>query len=348
MCQHDSPAHREVVATTRRSLLKAAAVVGGGLTLAGGLNVAGAPAASAGTGATGDRIVVLGTDGGPIVRASRAKPALALVVNQRTYLVDAGLNTATQLVASGLKFAPLGDVFVTHHHLDHTSGLLDVLLHGWAYHDSRLGDVTLWGPPKMSATTAGLNAAFEQEIRLFVAGGFLPEFPQVRARNVEIRPGSTVVRVMEDANVIVDATRVFHGAEVKDAYAYRFTVKQSGKVVVFSGDTAAPDQNLIELAHGCDYLVHEVQDNDNVEVLTQSMPPAQASALREHLLTSHSNVMDVPKVAKAAEAKNLVFCHYTPIPQPASVYLAKAQSVADKIGYRGTITAPVDLDEIAL
>ena len=153
---------------------------------------------------------------------------------------------------------------------------------------------------------------------------------------------------MEDQNVIVHATRVSHGPEVANPYAYRFTIKSSGKKVVFSGDTAAPNANLIALSKDCDVLVHEAQDNDSIATLLQFVPEDQRRALEEHLLVSHSNVTDLPGVAKAAKAKKLVFCHYTPLPLPPSVFLAKARAAASAVGYTGAIVAPADLDTITL
>ncbi|UQS23568.1 MBL fold metallo-hydrolase [Amycolatopsis thermalba] len=325
---------------SRRSALKMSLAAGGAL-LAGSTLTA-APAQAA----TGDRLVMLGVDGGPKVNAGRAKPALALVTGGRTYLVDCGLDTTRQLVAAGLTFASVRNLFVTHHHLDHTSGLPDLVLHGWTNAPTALSDLGLWGPPGMSRKVAGLKTLFGQDVELFETGGGFPEFPRLRARDVSV--GARITHVMEDEHVVVDATRVFHGPEVKNAYAYRFTLKRSGKRVVFSGDTAAPDPNLIELARGCDVLVHEVQDNDQVDAIANTLPPDQGEALRRHLLEAHSNVTDVPAVAKAAGVRTLVFCHYTPVPQPASVYLGKAKAAADAIGYRGTIIAPGDLDVIPL
>jgi ribonuclease BN (tRNA processing enzyme) len=201
----------------------------------------------------------------------------------------------------------------------------------------------------MSRQVNGIQTTFAEEIDLFSAGGGFGTFPALRGHEVAIPPGSRIQRVMEDGNVVVDAVHVFHGPEVRNAYAYRFTIKRTGKIVVFSGDTAAPDANLIALAQGCDVLVHEVQDNDNVEKIAASIPdPQQAAALRKHLLEAHSNVYDVPKVAKEAGAKKLVFCHYTPLPQPPGVYFAKAQSAASSIGYTGTMVAPAELDAIPL
>lgn len=45
-------------------------------------------------------------------------------------------------------------------------------------------------------------------------------------------PLSGAQKVYEDANVIVTATRAYHGKDVPNAYAYRFDIK--------SGEKAAP------------------------------------------------------------------------------------------------------------
>ncbi|WP_246080935.1 MBL fold metallo-hydrolase [Modestobacter altitudinis] len=332
---------------SRRTLLKSAVLAGGTAAVAGAMTRFGTTPAQAGNkDISGDRIVMLGVDGGPVVNPGLAKPAIALVVNDVVYLVDCGLDTARQLVQSGLGFAAVRHAFITHHHFDHTSGLPDLLLHGWVTRPG-LATLDLWGPPDMAAKVDGIEArTFAQDIGLFTTGGGFPPFPPVTAHDVTVAAAASPV--MEDENVTVEATRVFHGAEVPNAYAYRFTVKRTGKVVVFSGDTAAPDQNLIGLAQGCDVLVHECQDNDRVDELAAGLPAAQGAALRQHLYEAHSNVRDLPAVAKAAGAEKLVFCHYTPTPQPPAVYLRKARDAARSIGYRGEIVAPSDLDVIRL
>jgi ribonuclease BN (tRNA processing enzyme) len=300
-----------------------------------------------------DRIVMLGVDGGPRLNPVApgrpwAKPALALVVEGAVYLVDAGYDTARQLVASGLGFGDVGNAFITHHHFDHTSGLPGLVLHGWTA-PRPMPSLQMWGPPTTTATAAGIRTAFAEATALFSTGdGFGPQ-PVLSPTDVVLPGGSGVEQVMEDDRVRVEATRVFHGPEVAHAYAYRFTMKRTGKSVVFSGDTAAPDANLIELARGCDLLVHEVQDNDNVQRIAASFPsPEQGAVLTQHLLEAHSDVRDVPRVAHAAGAGRVVFSHYTPLPQAPETYLAKARPIADEIGYAGEIIAPTELDVIEL
>lgn len=207
--------------------------------------------------------------------------------------------------------------------------------------------LNIWGPPDTAAKLAGIKQSFAQDIALFGVGGGFGPYPTVITTDVTIAYGQ-ITRVMEDDNVVVDATRVFHGSEVT-AYAYRFLIKSTGKVAVFSGDTAAPDQNLIALAQGCDVLVHETQNNLKVDQIAAALPPAQGEPLKKHLYETHSNVVDLPGVAKAAGAKKLVFCHYTPdYTDKPQVYLSQARPAARKVGYRGDIIAPSALDVIRL
>ena len=196
---------------------------------------------------TSDRIVMLGVNGGPVLAPDEAKPALALVVNDAVYLIDCGLDTSRQLLNAKLGFAGIRGIFITHHHLDHTSGLPGLLLHGWTARPP-LPAVDIWGPPGAKQKATNLLAGFEDEIALFQAGGGFGNFTAPAGHDVEVPLDGGIVPVMDDDNVRVDATRVFHGPEVADAYAYRFSIKKTGKVIVFSGDTAAHDVNLAAIA----------------------------------------------------------------------------------------------------
>ncbi|MEV4989012.1 MBL fold metallo-hydrolase [Pseudarthrobacter sp. LMD1-1-1.1] len=294
-----------------------------------------------------DRLVMLGVNGGPVIAPGEAQPALALVVNNAVYLVDCGLDSARQLVHSGLGFGPVRSVFITHHHFDHTSGLPALLLHGWTARPP-LSFLDLWGPPGTKAKARNLLAGFEDDISLYQAGGGFGPFPAVEGHDIELPADGTITPVMEDENVVVAATRVFHGPEVADSYAYRFTIKRTGKVVVFSGDTAAHDANLIALAKDCDVLVHETQDNSAVERIAAGLPGPQAAELTKHLFEAHSSVLELPAIAAAAGAGKLVLSHYTPTVQPPEVWLAMVLPAAEKAGYTGEIVAPAALDVIPL
>jgi ribonuclease BN (tRNA processing enzyme) len=182
-------------------------------------------------------------------------------------------------------------------------------------------------------------------VELFDGGPALRSRYRVHEITLPERGGATV---MEDENLRVSATRVFHGDEVRDAYAYRFDVRRTGKSVVFSGDTAGPNEQLIELAKDADVLIHEVQLNARLDLILDQVEAHRREALRRHLVTTHTDVIDLPRVAQAANVKRLVMCHYVPSFLPPAAFLEAAREAAEAVGYEGEIVAPADLDVIAL
>ncbi len=141
---------------------------------------------------------------------------------------------------------------------------------------------------------------------------------------------------------------MYHGPEVADAYAYRFDIPASGRSVVFSGDTAGPNEALIALARGADVLFHEVQMTSAIDQVLQKAPEAGRAALRAHLLNSHTDVAVVPDVAQRAGVRLLVLCHYTPAIVPIAEFRSAAERAAQKVGFTGRLSAPTELDTIAL
>src|SRR5262249_19772905 len=105
---------------TRRLFLGA----GASLLVAGLARAQDAPPARA-------RLVLLGTAGGPAPKVGRAAPAQAIVVGDRTYLVDCGDGVARQLAQARLPIRELRAVFITHQHSDHNAGYGPLWLLGW-------------------------------------------------------------------------------------------------------------------------------------------------------------------------------------------------------------------------
>jgi ribonuclease BN (tRNA processing enzyme) len=283
---------------------------------------------------------MLGTGGGPVLNQLKAQTAIDLVVGGSQYLIDCGSGAPRRIVEAGMGFASLRSVFVTHHHLDHLAGFPELLVLG-----SSASDVDLWGPPPIAALHDGLVGAFAFSAELFDGG------PRLRSRyrvHEVALPERGVAEVMEDDNLRVSATRVFHGDEVRDAYAYRFDLRRSGRSVVFSGDTAGPNEQLIELARDADLLVHEVQLNARLDLILDQLPPARREALRRHLVTTHTDAADVPRVALAANARRVVMCHYVPAFLPPAAFLDAAREAAAAVGYAGEVVAAADLDVVVL
>ncbi|QWF78845.1 MBL fold metallo-hydrolase [Amycolatopsis sp. CA-230715] len=79
-----------------------------------------------------DTLITLGTTAGPPVERGRVGIGSALVTGGRAYVVDCGRGTVAQYVESGLTFADLGAIFLTHLHADHIADFYDYFLcAGW-------------------------------------------------------------------------------------------------------------------------------------------------------------------------------------------------------------------------
>src|SRR5256714_9197341 len=75
-----------------------------------------------------NRLVLLGTKGGPAIRAGyKPSPSANLIVyNGVPYVIDTGYGVSFKLVEAKFPLAQLRYVFITHHHSDHNAefGLL--------------------------------------------------------------------------------------------------------------------------------------------------------------------------------------------------------------------------------
>jgi ribonuclease BN (tRNA processing enzyme) len=240
-------------------------------------------------------------------------------------------------------------VFVTHHHSDHVSGYPALALHGWLGEGTSAGGfrrLDMWGPKPVVRMQKNLTEMFRPDIEARTGLG-LKALPTLLHGHQYTLPRHGIRKIMEDRNVVVHATRVNHGTDVADSYGYRFDLKRSKKSITFSGDTA-PTKNLIALAKDTDTLVHEAMYLPGLQVLLDAVDPSIREALRIHNLKTHTNVADIPSIAKQAGAKRLVFCHYAPGFYAIDPFLQTARQSAATIGYPGEIIAPDDLDSIPL
>src|SRR5690606_21014364 len=91
-----------------------------------------------------DRLILLGTQGGPNYLPQRSESGNALVVDGVTYLIDCGYGTLGALIEAGLDYLEIANVFLTHLHDDHTSDLAALLSHQWT--TGRIEPTTVHGP----------------------------------------------------------------------------------------------------------------------------------------------------------------------------------------------------------
>nr|WP_082931991.1 MBL fold metallo-hydrolase [Gordonia sp. LAM0048] len=136
------------------------------------------------------------------------------------------------------------------------------------------------------------------------------------------------IPVHKDGDVTITATLVDH-RPTAPAFAYRVDTPDGS--VVISGDTTV-SANLIDLAQGADYLVHEVIDPFYIRQVTSALPTEIAGPIRQHLVESHTTIEQVGRdVAQPARVKNLVLTHLVPAAAPATTFQAAKEGFAGKL-----------------
>ena len=266
---------------------------------------------------TSASLILLGTAGGPVLRATRSQPASMLVVNGIPYLIDAGDGVSEKVVKSGYSPAQVRSVFVTHHHMDHTAGLGAFVAFNWSV--VRKTPLHIYGPPGVEALVQrGLSyyAVSEETFgRQTPSPGKMADIPKA----VEI---SSDGKFYEDENIRVFAAENSHfssGCQGKactdlKSLSYRFEIKGGVKPlsIVFTGDTG-PSEKVIELAKDTDVLVSEVIDLESTITFLRNnrrLPEATLQSMIAHMEMEHLTPDEVGKLAKSSGAKQLVLHHF--------------------------------------
>ena len=284
------------------------------------------------TPSTKTRLILLGTGGGPRPRKNSFSSSQVILVNNVAYVVDCGNGVAIQLVRAGVLLPTLRHVYITHHHSDHNADYGNLLLLAWT--SGLQTRVDTWGPPPLARMTRLFFEMNSYDIKTRIADERKPSLaPLIHTH--ELTQGGTV---MQDENVTVRCTVVDH-PPVKPAFAYRFDSRD--RSIVISGDTKRSDA-LVRLAGGADVLVHEALYLPGVDRLAARVP--NGAELKRSILSHHTSLEDVGRVAEAAGVKTLVLSHFVPPDDPGitdQMWIDGARST-----YKGRIIVGKDLLEI--
>lgn len=288
-----------------------------------------APGADA-VGGEGTRVVLLGT-GTPNADPERWGPAVAVVVDGASYLVDAGPGVVRRAAAAAerhgmpaLEPANLRRLFVTHLHSDHTLGLPDLMLSPWVL--GRPVPLRVWGPPGTRKMARAVEEGWGEDVDMRVYGLEPQDTPEAyRAEVTEVSRGGTVY---EDERVRVRAIPVDHGSW---PYAYGYRFETADRVVVISGD-ARPTPAVAEACGGCDVLVHEVYSAETY----RGRPPAW----RTYHAAFHTSTDELADLADRADPGVLVLYHQL-------FWGTDGQGLEEEVrraGYEGRVVSGEDLD----
>lgn len=276
------------------------------------------------------KVVMLGS-GSPVPLIERFGPGVAVVVNDRPYLVDVGegIWRATQAATpkyggkiKGLEAKNLDRLFLTHHHADHISDLPGIIYLPWYLGADRQLDI--YGPRNTAKIVSKILEAYQYLIDVGEVSGTKYDAPIIAKGHDFIKSGT----VYQDKNVKVDAFKVLHG-NMPNSFSYKFTSKD--RVVVISGDKRVTP-GFREWAKGADLLLHEVYTLGGLKNAPARVP------LIVH--DYHTSTRELAKIANYVKPKLLVLYHV-------QNYTGKRNGPIEELraaGYRGDVVLAVDQD----
>ena len=303
------------------------------------------PSSEAVSSKKGTRVITLGTRSGPAPTVGRAQASNLLIVNGTQYVIDAGDGVTRRLTRLGTNFRNIGNIFITHPHSDHTSGLGALLT---VMYDARRADlVNIYGPPGTVATVQGLLQFLTISSEIRTSGGT----QSLPVAKVFSGHDTGVGTIFQDANVKVTAVENTHfhfppgspGYGKYKSYSYRFDA--ADRSVVFTGDTG-PSDAVAEMAKGADLLVSEVTISPaeyREQQIWQVMTPEQQSAFLRHQREEHLFPDELGKMATRAGVKTVVLTHITATRNPNDDYVRLAEEV--KKHFSGQVLIAKDLME---
>lgn len=251
-----------------------------------------------------DRLVLLGSKGGPALRPGGPWPSSSLLqIGGRSIVVDCGLGVTRGLVDAGISLKSLDLIFITHLHSDHVLELGPLIHTAWTA--GLAMPVGVFGPPGTDHYWQRFCQAMDFDIEIRIVDEGRPDIRDL-VSIVEFGEGP----VVEQGGLTVSALRVEH-PPVTDCFALRF--EHGGKSVVFSADTAFFPP-LADFARSADILVHEAMLEEGIERLVART--GNGARLKDHLLASHSFAEEAGSIASDAGVRRLVLNHLIPADDP--------------------------------
>jgi len=260
-----------------------------------------------------DLSIVFAGTAGSVPTPRRGLPAMLVRRGGDRVLIDCGEGTQRQLIRS-VGLADIGDVFVTHLHVDHWLGLPG-MIKSFELRD-RERPLTIHGPPGIREAFArlafvigrprfGLHVVELEPWEEVERDGYRVAAVPVRHRGTAYgyalvepeRPGRFDAELAAAKGVAPgpDFGRLQRGEVVGGVHPDEVLgPARAGRKLVFSGDTA-PCDTLLAAAHDADVLVHEATFTDEERDRAQQ--------------TMHSTARQAAELAREADVRLLCLTH---------------------------------------
>jgi ribonuclease BN (tRNA processing enzyme) len=287
------------------------------------------------------KVVVIGT-GNPIPNPYRNGPALAVVVNEYPYFVDAGegiwrgIANAVLWQGEDLQYSFLPNklkyLFVTHLHEDHTIGIPSFIFNPYKFHSTT--DKHIFGPPGTGDMVDHIVAAWKQDVREMMTSHKW-QADGSRAKTTEVSENGVIY---QDDNVKVEAFRTLHGA-FEYSLAYRFTTPD--RVFTFGGD-GIYSGGLVEAARGADILFIEAVTEEQIQHAPWGGKTVEEK--KKRIFSYHIPPRDLIRVKEESGVKSIVLIHEQYYSKPEDYYREALLDEIKRAGMKGPIYSSIDGD----
>jgi ribonuclease BN (tRNA processing enzyme) len=248
-------------------------------------------------------VVLLGT-GTPAPSLTRQSSGYLIEVGGDVLVFDHGPGAHARLLESGRRAVDVTHAFFSHLHYDHCLDYPRLLLQRWDQGADRIPELQVYGPPPIARMTSQLFDAdgvywpdicarreHESSLDVFRARGGTPPRTAPAPIVREIHAGD----VVQGQGWTVTAGHAAHVQPYLECLAFR--IESADASVCYSGDSG-PCDALVELARGCDLLIHM-----NHYLSGREPSPSFRAACGSH--------RDNAALARRAGVKTLVLTHLT-------------------------------------
>jgi ribonuclease Z len=207
------------------------------------------------------KITLLGT-GTPAPSLERQSSGYLFEVGDDLIVMDHGPGAHHRLIESGHRAVDVSHAFFSHLHYDHCMDYPRLVLQRWDIGADRIPDLKVYGPPPIARMTDllfGADGVYGPDIRARVEHQSSIDVFEARGGQTPRRRPAPLVRELHAGDVVEGRgwkVTVGHASHVQphlECLAFRLDSDEGS--VCYSGDSGACDE-LVELARGCDVLIH--------------------------------------------------------------------------------------------
>jgi ribonuclease Z len=285
------------------------------------------------------KLTLLGT-GTPTPSLKRASSGYLIEIGDDVIVMDHGPGAHHRLLQTGKRAVDITHIFFSHLHYDHCCDFARLFLTRWDMGANRIPELNVYGPShtrRMTELLFNEDGAFGPDITsrikhqgsidIFVARGGVPprRWPAPLIREVE--PGDKILG--NGWTVTVGAAS--HVQPYLECFGYRIDSPEGS--ICYSGDSGGVAPGIVELAQGCDVLIH----------MNHYFSGTEPTPIYRLVCGNH---VDTAQVAQKAGVKTLVLTHFLEqIDQPG--VREKILSEISKV-YSGNVIWGEDLMEIPI